>query len=398
MPAAASNLQRLSQLRRQWRRAWIGALPFLAGALWLWHALGGAGAAVQGGLQTTAVMVYLWLRTGRMLALNRPPGDLRLRPTLGAPTTLTLLRAALIAVLGGFLFQPALDPGRPASWAAWLPAILYLVAVAVDAIDGALARATGGETLLGQRLDVEVDALGLLTAASLAVWLGRAPAAYLAVGFGYYLVQAAIGLRDRRGRPVARIHPRGEARIAAGCAMGFSVAILMPLFAAPALVPAAAAIATALTAGFLLDWLIACGWAAPDGRLFNTPAALLQRLIERAWPLALRAGVAAGAGLLLMSPADSGGVPELSSIERTVLAGGAVMTALGLAARLASVALSLVAAGVPAAGAPDAGWILVAACAAFLIMAGAGRPRLWQPEERGLKTPLVDRERPQGSK
>lgn len=381
MSASASHPQPLLQLHRRWRRAWVAALPFLSAGLWLWHALWGPGAAVQGGLQTAAVMVYLWTRTDRMLELNHPPGSSDLRSSLGAANVVTLMRAALIAVLGGFLFQPAAAPGGPDAWAAWVPALLYLAAAALDAVDGAVARAAGGQTRLGERLDGEVDALGLLTAAVLAVWSGRAPVAFLAAGFGYYLVQAAVGLRRRLGRPVARVHPRAAARLTAGCAMGFAVAVLMPVFAAAALVPAAVVITTALTAGFALDWLVVCGRAAPEGRLLNKHAARAQQTIERWLPLALRAGVAAGVGLLLAHHGGSNPGHPLSAIEQGMLAGGAVMTTLGIATRLASVALSLAAAGIAAGLLADAAWGLTAVCAAALIVTGAGRPRLWQPEE-----------------
>lgn len=381
MNAIAFHPAPLLPLRRRWRRAWIAALPVLSGALWLWHSLWGAGAAVQGGLQAVAVMVYLWVCTDRMLDLNHPPGDPRLHPSLGPANVVTLIRGALIAVLAGFLFQPPIGPGSPAAWAAWVPALLYLAAAALDALDGALARATGGQTRLGERLDGEVDALGLLVASALAVWIGQAPAVFLAAGFGYYLVQAAVGLRRRLGRPVARVQPRAAARLTAGCAMGFAVAFLMPVFAAPALVPAAVVITTALTAGFALDWLVVCGRAAPDGRLRNSHAARVQQTIERWLPLALRAGAAAGIGLLLARHGGSHPGHLLTGIQQGVLAGGALLAVAGISARLASAALSLAAAGIDAGLLADAGWALAALCAAALIVTGAGRPQLWQPEE-----------------
>ncbi|MFO7709616.1 MAG: CDP-alcohol phosphatidyltransferase family protein [Desulfobacterales bacterium] len=398
MPTSPPRPQTISQLRRRWRRAWIAALPLLCGALWLWQALWGAGAAVQGGLQTAAVMLYLWVRTDRMLELNRPPGASSLRPRLGAANTLTLVRGALIAVLGGFLFQPALDPAGPSGWAAWAPGGLYLAAAALDAFDGAIARATGGETRLGERLDGEIDALGLLVASALAVWLGRAPVAFLVAGFGYYVVQAAVGLRRRLRRPIARVLPRTAARVTAGCAMGFTVAILIPVFAAPDLVPAALAITTALTVGFALDWMVVCGRAAPEGRLLNRHTARVQQTIERWLPIALRAGVTAGVGLLLARYGGSSPGHPLSGIEQGVLAGGAVMTTLGIATRLASVALSLAVAGIAAGLTANAGWGLTAVCAAALIVTGAGRPRLWEPEEPLFHKRMMEHARPPHSK
>ncbi len=381
MSDPALDLRTLARLRRQCRLVWVGAAPFLAGGLWLWHALGGMGAALQAGLQTAAVMGYLWVRTQRLLALNHRPGETHLRPDLGTANTLTLVRAALIALLAGFIFQPAPDPARAGAWALWLPALLYLTAVILDAADGAIARATGSGTRLGERLDTEVDALGLLTASALAVWVGRAPVFYLAAGLGYYLVQAAVGLRRVLGRPVFPVSPRAEARTVAGCAMGFAVAILAPAFEAPAFFPAALAITAALILGFAKDWLIAGGWASSEGRLIRPSAAAAQRLIEKLLPLALRAGVALGLLLIGWDHPGDAARHALSAVEQAVLGGAALMAALGVAARLASVALVLVTAEMTAGGLAGPGAALVATGAALLILTGAGRLRLWQPED-----------------
>lgn len=389
MPDSTLTTSALARLRRRWRLAWIWAAPVPAVGMCLWHAGGGMGAAFQGGLQTAAVMVYLWIRTHRMLALNRGPGETHPRPGLGAATTITLIRAALIALLAGFIFQPAPDPSRAAAWTLWLPALVYLSAVILDAADGAIARATGGVTRLGEHLDTEVDALGLLTASALAVWNERAPVVYLAAGLGYYLAQAAIALRRAHGRPAFPVGPRAEARTVAGCAMGFAVAILTPALGASAFDPAALAITLALTLGFLKDWLIASGRATPEGRLVRPAAAAVQEFLEKLLPLALRGCVALGVLLLLWDRTGEAARLALSGIEQAALGGGAVLVALGVATRVIAVALYVAAAG----ALPEPGGILVAAGAALLILTGAGRPRLWQPEDRLFTKRIRDRQR-----
>ena len=137
------------QLRRQWRLAGAWGVPFIGGAFWLLLEYGGLSTALQGGLQTAAVLVYGWTRWGRALALNHPPQKPRLRPSLGAANWLTLLRGGLIAVLAGFVFQPALSDGSLAGWIAWAPAALYIAAAALDGADGFLARVTGSATRRG---------------------------------------------------------------------------------------------------------------------------------------------------------------------------------------------------------------------------------------------------------
>ena len=205
MRSADAPLTARRQLRRQWRLAGACGVPFIGGGFWLLLEHGGLSAALQGGLQTAAVMVYGWIRWGRALDLNHPPQEPRLRPSLGVANWLTLLRGGLIAVLAGFLFQPAFAGGSLAGWVAWAPAAIYIAAAALDGADGFLARVTGHETRLGEQLDTAVDALGLLIAVSLVVWIGKAPAAYLCVGLGYYVLKAAVGARRKAGRPIAPV-------------------------------------------------------------------------------------------------------------------------------------------------------------------------------------------------
>ena len=75
--------------------------------------------------------------------------------SLGWPTLLTLMRGVLLAVVAGFLFTP-----MPLGERAYFPPGAYTLAVVLDHIDGRLARAMGRATLLGERLDMEVDAAG----------------------------------------------------------------------------------------------------------------------------------------------------------------------------------------------------------------------------------------------
>ena len=75
----------------------------------------------------------------------------------------------LIACLAGFLFSP-----RPPGWQAWIPALVYTLAVV-----GLYGRLPGQgydhATRMGESLDMSLDGIGLLTAAVLAVQYGRCP-------------------------------------------------------------------------------------------------------------------------------------------------------------------------------------------------------------------------------
>jgi len=367
------------RLRRQWRTAGAWGVPFVVVGFWLLLEHGGLSAALQGGAQTAALLVYGWIRWGRALALNHPPQDPRLRPSLGAANRLTLMRGGLIAVLAAFLFQPEVAGDGVAGWA---PATLYIAAAALDGVDGFLARLTGSETRLGECLDTEVDALGLLIAATLLVWVGKAPAAYLCVGLGYYALQAAKSARRKSGRPVAPVQPRAEARLVAGCAMGFTGAALLPLFEPAATQPVALIMSAALLAGFGRDWLVLCGLAAPDGRPLNRALARADRALVRLLPIVLRAAAVAGILLLLSRSRAAEAVAPLSTAWGALLGTCASLLAFGVMTRLAGLAAALVAACAMSGPRPGIEWGAVLCCGMALLMTGAGPLKLWQPEDR----------------
>ena len=154
----------LSRLHRQW---WaislvcglsLGLGYILLAASWqpaaarCWVLLSGCVMAVE--------LVFLW----RWLPDNsRQPGQ-PLLPALGLGNLLTIGRGLLVGLLAGFV-----GLGWPPGWLACLPAGLYSLAAVGDSLDGYVSRKTHYTTHLGQRLDMQVDALGLLVATGLAV-------------------------------------------------------------------------------------------------------------------------------------------------------------------------------------------------------------------------------------
>ena len=150
----------LVRLQRQWAALVVVAAAGVSAAAGLFAAFFGLRVAAGWGLPTAAVLAWLFFRLRRALAGNHPPGDPRLRATLGAPNCLTVFRAGLAASLSGFLLP---EPTAAAldAWA-WLPGIFYSAAAVLDYVDGGLARRSGNVTRLGERLDTEADALGLL--------------------------------------------------------------------------------------------------------------------------------------------------------------------------------------------------------------------------------------------
>lgn len=216
-------------------------------------------------LQALTVTMYVvgLLRYG--LKWNYRPDHSNLMSTLGYGTWLTIIRGALIAVLAGYLFQPwsvtKLSPGIYS----WTPGFLYIAAAVLDFVDGRVARASRHETRLGAFLDVNLDALGLLIAPSLAVLSGQLPVSYLSVGCAYYIYRTGIWLRKTLSKPVTEPGPWRGARIIAGVQMGFVGIALLPILSPPVTTLAAYVFMIPLLAGFLRDWIIVCGYLNSKG-------------------------------------------------------------------------------------------------------------------------------------
>jgi CDP-diacylglycerol--glycerol-3-phosphate 3-phosphatidyltransferase len=379
---ASADNSGLSRLRRQW--VFLGMIGggYLVGAGGVLKGLLGVQPAARWGLQAALVLAYVFLRLGSALELNHCADDPRLRPSLGPANLITLVRAALTASFAGFLFQ-ARPVGAGTAWN-WLPGLLYLTAAVMDYADGFMARATGTVTRLGEFLDTEIDALGLLVASLLLVSNERAPLPYLCVGLGYYGLQAAIRLRQAAGRPIARVPPRAAARCTAGCEMGFAAAALLPVFGPEATHPAAWVMTAALIVSLGQDWLVVCGYATAEGQSRGRGLKILESALVGFLPLIVRAAVAAGVTLALCGwPADAGG-PLPSGGARAIFLAAGALCALGVAARCAAMVLSLVIAAWLIPTTPGIISSGVLAAALILMLTGAGYPRLCQPEDRFL--------------
>ncbi len=122
---------------------------------------------------------------------RRPP-----LPCFGVANQVTLLRAALVALLFGLAGETATPAG------AWLAAGTALLASALDGVDGWLARRLGLSSAFGARFDMETDAL-LIVALALLVWqFDKAGYWVLLAGLLRYLFVAAGALLDWLRRPL----------------------------------------------------------------------------------------------------------------------------------------------------------------------------------------------------
>jgi phosphatidylglycerophosphate synthase len=109
-------------------------------------------------------------------------------PKFGAANTVTLGRAALTLLL------VALLGAAPTPALGWLLVGLGTLGVALDGVDGALARGRNEASAFGARFDMEVDALLILVLAALVWQHDKAGAWILAAGLLRYAFVAASSL------------------------------------------------------------------------------------------------------------------------------------------------------------------------------------------------------------
>ena len=117
----------------------------------------------------------------RFLPPRLPP------PGLGAANQITLVRATLVVPVAALTPWPA--PSTPA--ALWWIVGISTVAIALDGVDGMVARRRGQQTRFGARFDMELDAF-LMLVLSVLVWrTGRVDVWVLLIGALRYLFVAA---------------------------------------------------------------------------------------------------------------------------------------------------------------------------------------------------------------
>jgi CDP-diacylglycerol--glycerol-3-phosphate 3-phosphatidyltransferase len=240
------------------RRVWAAVAQALvvtvvAGAVV--RSVASPGTALRWGAASTLALVVVLGVLVANRAENHPPATETVYSSLGLPNAITLGRGVLVAWVAGFVFLPAWPVGP----LAWVPAVCYGAAAVADALDGAIARRNGRVTRLGERLDMEYDALGLLVAPLVGVVAGVIPAPYLAVGVARYAFVAGIALRERRGRPVSDLPERSSRRVLAGAQMAYVAVALVPATPSVVVVGGALVFGGGVLVGFARDWLYVSG-------------------------------------------------------------------------------------------------------------------------------------------
>ncbi len=340
--------------------------------------------ALQWTLQASAVMLIQLVSLWRILPLNRREDGSQpdLLPRFGPGTLLTLIRSTIIALLSGFLLQGEL----PGLWA-WLPAGLYILSDVTDFFDGFLARATNTATRLGETLDMNHDALGVLVVTVLAFQFGAVPWWYLPFGFARYIFMLGLYFHQRKGRPIHPLKPNHTRRLFAGLQMGFITVMLFPVIGPPISTFAATLFLFPFLTMFLVDYLQVTGeW---DRYAFWQGWNLEPlRILLLDWtPLIMRGLIV----LIYGKHARTFGLtalPEVSPMPeaaRPIFLGLAslfiILFALGILSRAAAVG-ALVAAGIQLNWldfSPD--YRLLVFALVYILFVGSGKYTLWNPEE-----------------
>ncbi len=369
-----SNLEPIPDgLRRRWWILAAGSLATWCAGVWL---LRGGFPPEQVRVWATAsavTLAYVLLFSRRHLSLNVRPGETQPLHALGPGNALTLMRGTLIGLLAGFLLLP-----RPAGWLGWLPAGLYMLVDLGDFLDGYLARATNTATRLGERLDLEFDALGLLIASALAVHWGVMPPAFLLVGAARYAYLLGLGWEQRRGRVIQPLPQSDLRRPIAGVMMVFASALLWPIVPIPAARTAGLLVGIPFLAGFTRDYWWVTGHLSPISLTYLRWRGRGKRVLQVWVPPVLRAVVllcwllAARHVLADMSTSATGDwLVALTGIPVALLV-------LGIAGRLAAVGVTILSAfTMVLVGTPPYLLVLMAA-SLVLLLTGTGPGSLWR--------------------
>jgi len=163
----------------------------------------------------------------------------------GPANRLTFARGTFVCLLAGISCVPALDPQ-----ARWMLVATGAFALALDGLDGWLARRHGHASAFGARFDMEVDSAFMLALSVLAARFGEAGPWVLALGLPRYLFVAA----GWRYPFLAAALPHSERRRIACVVQGIA------LLAALAPVAGAASVAAAGLVVLLWSFAVDCLW------------------------------------------------------------------------------------------------------------------------------------------
>jgi CDP-diacylglycerol--glycerol-3-phosphate 3-phosphatidyltransferase len=235
-------------------------------------------------LKVGAVMAYqqlLLLRNQKRIL----SGD-NLDYLWGPANKLSLTRGIMIALLAGFLFA-----AKPSGIVGWLPAVLYTLLAVLDFLDGYWARKSNTPTRMGELLDQEYDALGILVAVILVIQWGHLPLAFLYIGVAKYVFAGGIAWRSFRGKALYPLPPSYMRRRLAGFQMGILAVLLWPIARPPGTVLAELIVGVPLLLGFIRDWMLVSGALDPADPGYQKIVRTFYKVGRNWLPLIVRAAL-----------------------------------------------------------------------------------------------------------
>lgn len=231
------------------RATGVGGPHGLAARAGLWVQAVGAGTALAAmgldalGLGWGAASIVLYLVVAACIITRITSSHPH--EAFGPANAVTLIRAGLVALVAATLFAPA-----PSGDAALLIGGLAFVILALDGVDGWLARRTGLASTFGARFDLEIDALFVLVLSALAFTHGKAGAWVLLIGAMRYAFFFAGRLTPKLEAPLPESMRRKAVCVVQIAALGL---LLLPQIEPPHSVWIAAMALALLTWSFAVD-------------------------------------------------------------------------------------------------------------------------------------------------
>ena len=344
----------------------LGIAAMGAGFVQGWGIKNALSWAAGAGLFAIGILGFVWRHRDE----NRRDARSQRLETFGPGNAITLTRGLMLAMTGGFLFAP-----RPTGFLVYVPAILYTSAIVADLFDGVAARRADFSTLLGARLDIELDGFGVLLAFLLAVHLGQLPTWFIVVGLGRPLFTLGLSWRKRSGRDIHELPSSRHRKLLAGIQMGFLSAALWPVMSRHALTLLGLCLLLPTIVGFLRDWLVVSGRATPSGPTYGKLHRWTARLVARDLPTVIRVLSPLALVWLFIQPLS--GSAALTGLAIV----GILSILLGLVGRAGAIAV-IVAIGIHSGStALDTWTAVVFAGAAGVLLFGTGPMSLLKPEE-----------------
>lgn len=219
-------------------------------------ATGGAAGFAVGNPLSAAISALALYAVAALLILRGIPGA-HPHGGLGPADRVTLARLVVAVPIGALLLS-----GVPATQhARWLIALMGTLALALDGVDGWVARRTGTATRFGARFDMELDAALLLVLSVLAWRIGPVGPWVIGIGALRYLFVAAGHFEPRLTGDL----PEDQLRRKTVCVLQ-GVALIIAV--APVGVPGTQRVIAALTFGILLwSFAVDTGWLLKNNTL-----------------------------------------------------------------------------------------------------------------------------------